>query len=195
RPIDVEPQHRRRWGKPKCAAVEAATEVQDHRIGMTGDKIDTPVVELLGAQRDQILVAGRQRCPMYALEVIVDAVHRLRSRVIPQNGVPRTAFICTQVQGDQIRPFHRAPTDRTEINFRSRHVRLLPTGSRSNSSFTGHDSPAKAATLNGFRRQERLPRIEFEIPDNDVLGSVGSSSAWKSLAAAAIPCWVPLTRS
>ena len=35
----------------------------------------------------------------------------------------------------------------------------------------------------------------FEIPNSEGLDNVGSPSACKSLAAAAIPCWVPLTRS
>jgi hypothetical protein len=63
---------------------------------------------------------------MYALEVIVDAIDRLGRYVVTQNRSPRTAFIRSQVQGDQIRPLDRTPTDRTEVNFGRRHDCLTP---------------------------------------------------------------------
>src|SRR6516165_10949274 len=101
--IDVEPQDRLREGEPKGAAVEAATEVQDNRIRLTPKEIRAPVVELFGAQHDHVLVRRRKRGPMDSLEVIVDPVHRLRGRVVTQNGAPRTAFIRAQIQRDEVR--------------------------------------------------------------------------------------------
>ena len=43
--------------------------------------------------------------------------------------------------------------------------------------------------------EDRADVNAFDMPDSDRLGSDASPSAWNALAAAAIPCWVPLTRS
>ena len=119
--IEVEPQRSWRRREPEHATVQAATEVQDHHVGMAPKEIGAPVIQLLGAQRDQILVRYRQRGPVDALEVIVDAVNGLRGGMVAENGPPRTAFIGAQVQRDQVGPLHRTPCDGTEVNFRVAH--------------------------------------------------------------------------